>query len=93
MVILAVFVEAGWKKLETSAVAGAFYYPHLASHVVFFQHAILDLDSLELILLRHDVILAYRIIFVLLEADSFFFTIRSNSATRGHDYKRVANKN
>ena len=65
--------------------------PGLAELDCFSRLAILDLDSLELRRLRHDLILAYKIIFGHLDVDaSLFFTVRSDCVTRGHEYRLIA---
>ena len=69
--------------------------PGLGEHDYSSRLAILDLDSLELRRLRQDLLLAYKIIFGLVNVDSSkHFTIcrDSVSVTRGHSYKLVASK-
>ena len=56
------------------------------------RNAILNLDSLELRRLRADLVMAYKIIFGLVDVDcGKFFTLRS-SITRGHAYRINAEK-
>ena len=56
------------------------------------RNAILNLDSLELRRLRADLVMAYKIIFGLVDVDcGKFFTLRS-SLTRGHAYRINAEK-
>ena len=67
--------------------------PGLGEHDYSSRLAILDLDSLELRRLRQDLLLAYKIIFGLVNVDSSkHFTICRDSVTRGHSYKLVASK-
>ena len=50
--------------------------------------AVLQLESLELRRLRFDLILTYKILFDYLNTNkSSFFVLKTNSATRGHEYK------
>ena len=51
-------------------------------------------DSLELRRLRLDLVLAYKLIFGLVEAESStLFVFRTDCVTRGHDYKLIARNN
>jgi hypothetical protein len=53
--------------------------------------ALLDLDSLEFRRLRQDLILMYKTMFGLADVDSSsYFTIRTNSITRDHNYRLIS---
>jgi hypothetical protein len=52
--------------------------------------ALLDFACLELRRLRQDLIFTYTIILGLADVDSSsYFTIRTNSITRGHNYRLI----
>ena len=57
------------------------------------RNAALNLESLELRRLKADLIMAYKVIFGLIDLDvKHFFTLRQGSVTRGHSYKILADK-
>ena len=68
--------------------------PGLAAFNYSTRLAILGLDSLELRRLRLDLVLAYKLTFGLVEAESStLFVFRTDCVTRGHDYKLIARNN
>jgi hypothetical protein len=65
--------------------------PGLAGYNYSSRLALLDLDSLELRRLRQDLILAYKIVFRIVDVNlNDYFKMNTDSVTRGHGLKLFA---